>query len=94
MFFILILLLGLNVKATYHLTIVLVTAPKKVPMLTYTIEYIIHAYEYSKDYDSKSLHGLSQRKADGSPGLGGYDAKRLYGYSRFGCGAALYWNCQ
>ena len=46
--FIFILFIILNVNATYHLTIVLVSAPKKIPMLTYTIEYIIHAYEYNK----------------------------------------------
>ena len=36
------------VSAEYHMTFILLTAPKKIPMLTYTIEYFIHAYEYSK----------------------------------------------
>ena len=36
------------VNAEHHVSIVLLSAPKKIPMLTYTIEYIIHAYEYSK----------------------------------------------
>ena len=41
----------------------------------------VNAYEYRKDYDPKGMYGLSQRKTDGSPGLGGYDAKRLYRHS-------------
>ena len=32
------------------------------------------AYEYRKGYDAKSLHGLPERKAVSSPGLGGYTA--------------------
>ena len=34
-------------RAEHHLSIVLLTAPKKIPMLTYTIEYFLHSYEYN-----------------------------------------------
>ena len=36
------------VLGEYHMTFIMLTSPKKIPMLTYTIEYFIHAYEYSK----------------------------------------------
>ena len=35
------------VLAEHHLSIVLLSAPKKIPMLTYTIEYFLHAYNYN-----------------------------------------------
>ena len=36
------------VYAKHHLSIILLSAPKKIPMLTYTIDYFLNAYNYNR----------------------------------------------
>ena len=38
-----------SVYSEYHVTIMLISSPKKIPMLTYTIEYFLNAYYYNHD---------------------------------------------
>ena len=47
--FILFILLNHFVKATFNITCILVAAPKKIPMLTYTIDYFLNAYNYNHE---------------------------------------------
>ena len=49
MIFLILLSSIIYVYAEYHLTTMLISSPKKIPMLTFTIEYFLNAYNYNHD---------------------------------------------
>ena len=49
MFLFIQLLFIILVNATYNITCILVSAPKKIPMLTYTIDYFLNAYNFNHE---------------------------------------------
>ena len=38
-----------SVWSEYHVTIMLISSPKKIPMLDYTIEYFLNSYNYNHE---------------------------------------------